>query len=158
VQAAVTAVRAPFLAVLLSAAAWSQPLFVMDAHVHMINRQFYLGGEITDRYADGQVDVPRMKKGGLNAIFFSLASMEQYYPGRFEVKSAIQLMDLALRQLEKHSDQIAIARNGSDIERISKSGRIAAFVDLEGGFDLDGDLGVLRTLYRLGMRSVMLVA
>jgi len=130
----------------------------MDAHVHMINRQFYQGGEITDSYSDGQVDVPRMKKGGLNAIFFSLYSTEQYYPGRFEVKSTIQLMDLALRQLEKHRDQIALALNGSDIDRISKSGRIAAFVDLEGGFDLDGDLGVLRTLYRLGMRSVMLVA
>jgi len=72
----------------------------MDAHVHMINRQFYQGGEITDSYSDGQVDVPRMKKGGLNAIFFSLYSTEQYYPGRFEVKSTIQLMDLALRQLE----------------------------------------------------------
>ena len=83
----------------------------MDAHVHMINRQFYRGGEITDSYADGQVDVPRMKKGGLNAIFFSLSSAEQYYPGRYEVKSTMQLMDLALRQLEKHRDQIELALN-----------------------------------------------
>jgi len=30
----------------------------------MINRQFHLGGEITDNYRDGQVDVPRMEKGG----------------------------------------------------------------------------------------------
>ena len=31
-------------------------------------------------------------------------------------------------------------------------------LDLEGGFDLDGDLGVLRDLYRLGLRSAQLSA
>ena len=31
-------------------------------------------------------------------------------------------------------------------------------MDLEGGFDLDGDLAVLRTLYRLGLRSFQLPA
>jgi membrane dipeptidase len=31
-------------------------------------------------------------------------------------------------------------------------------MDLEGGFDLDGDLSVLRTLYRLGLRSFQLPA
>src|SRR4029077_19183326 len=42
--------------------------------------------------------------------------------------------------------------------RISESGKIAAVLDLEGGFDLDGDLAVLRTLYRLGLRSAQLPA
>ena len=130
----------------------------MDAHVHMISRQFYQGGEITDSYTDGQVDVPRIEKGGLNAIFFSLASHEQYYPGRFEVKSTMQLMDLALSQLDKHRGRIELALSAADIDRIRKSGRIAALLDLEGGFDLDGDLAVLRTLYRLGLRSAMLPA
>ena len=51
-----------------------------------------------------------------------------------------------------------IALRASDIERINKAGKIAAVLDLEGGFDLDGDLGVLRNLYRLGLRSAMLVA
>jgi membrane dipeptidase len=128
----------------------------MDGHVHMINRQFYLGGDITDSYKDGQVDLPRIRKGGLKAIFFSLFSSEEYYPRRFEVKHTMQLMDLALRQIEKHHDQIEIALTASDIERINRAGKIAAVLDLEGGFDLDGDLGVLRDLYRLGLRAAML--
>jgi len=99
-----------------------------------------------------------MRKGGLKAIFFSLFSSEEYYPRRFEVKHTMQLMDLALRQLDKHRDQIEIALRASDIERINKAGKIAAVLDLEGGFDLDGDLGVLRDLYRLGLRSAMLAA
>jgi len=35
---------------------------------------------------------------------------------------------------------------------------MAAILDLEGGFDLDGDLAVLRDLYRLGLRSTQLCA
>jgi membrane dipeptidase len=35
---------------------------------------------------------------------------------------------------------------------------MAAVLDLEGGFDLDGDLGILRDLYRLGLRSAQLPA
>ncbi|MBL8222425.1 MAG: membrane dipeptidase, partial [Bryobacterales bacterium] len=35
---------------------------------------------------------------------------------------------------------------------------LAAFLDLEGGFDLDGDLHLLRALHRLGLRSLQLTA
>ena len=151
--------RKLFITILLCAPAWGQKPFTMDAHVHMISRQFYHGGDITvSSYADGQVDLPRIRKGGLDAIFFSLISAELYYPRRFEVKSTLQMMDLALLQLEKHRDQIELALSGSDIERIHRSGKVAALLDLEGGFDLDGDLGVLRDLYRLGLRSAMLPA
>ena len=136
----------------------SPPTFVMDGHVHIINRQLYLGGDISDHYKDGQVDLPRIRKGGVNAIFFSLFTSDSYYPNRFELKQTMILIDLALRQIRKNQDQIEIARNASDIERIYKSGKIAAFLHLEGSFDLDGDLGVLRDLYRLGLRSAMFVA
>jgi membrane dipeptidase len=132
--------------------------FVMDGHVHMINRQFYLGGDISDSYKDGQVDLPRIRKGGLSAIFFSLFSQEAYYTNRYETKQTLRLMDLALRQIQKNHDQIEIAYTASDVERIHKAGKIGAFLDLEGGFDLDGDLNVLRDMYRLGLRSAMLVA
>lgn len=130
----------------------------MDGHVHMINRQFYLGGDIGDSYQDGQVDLPRIRKGGLSAIFFSLFSQETYYTNRYETKHTLRLMDLALRQIERNRAQIEIAYTASDLERIHQAGKIGAFLDLEGGFDLDGDLGVLRDMYRLGLRSAMLVA
>jgi membrane dipeptidase len=130
----------------------------MDGHVHLINRQFYLGGDISDHYKDGQVDLPHIRKGGVNALFFSIFTSDSYYPNRFELKETMVLMDLALRQIRKNQDQIEIARNASDIERIYKSGKIAAFLHLEGSFDLDGNLGLLRDLYRLGLRSAMFVA
>jgi hypothetical protein len=64
------------LAALLSA---PKP-FTFDAHVHVINRQFYHGGDIGDRVRDGQFDLPRARQGGVNALFFSLFVTEEYYP------------------------------------------------------------------------------
>jgi membrane dipeptidase len=135
-----------------------QEAFVFDGHLHMINRQLHLGGNIGDRVSDGQVDLPRMKDGGVDAFFMTLFVMEQYYPARYETRQTLRLMNMALDQVEQNSDVVELARNASDIERINRAGKMAAVLDLEGGFDLDGDLDVLRSLYRLGLRVVQLPA
>ncbi|MCS7025772.1 MAG: dipeptidase [Bryobacteraceae bacterium] len=131
---------------------------VFDAHLHMINRQFYHGGDIGDRVADGQVDLVRAREGGLDAMFFTLYVTEHYYPPRYETKQALRLMDLALSQIEKNRSLVGLALNASDVVRLNREGKIAAMLDLEGGFDLDGDLAVLRSLYRMGLRVVQLPA
>ena len=111
----------------LTAACFGQSdRFVMDGHVHMINRQFYLGGDIADSYKDGQVDLPRIRKGGLSAIFFSLFSQEAYYTNRYEAKQTLRLMDLALRQIQTNHDRIEIAYTASDLERIHQAGTPAS--------------------------------
>lgn len=133
-------------------------LFVFDGHVHVIDRQFYNGGDIGERVSDGHIDLPRAREGGVGAMFFSIFVTEQYYPQRMETRQTLRLLDLALTQLSKNRDVIELVRNGAELERIRKAGKIAAVLDLEGGFDLDGDLGILRDLYRLGMRSLQLPA
>ncbi len=132
--------------------------FIFDGHVHVIDRQLYHGGDIGDRVADGQFDLPRAKEGGIDAMFFSIFVTEEYYPQRFETKQTLRLIDLALAQLATNHDTIGLGLNASIMERINKQGKLAAVLDLEGGFDLDGDLGVLRDLYRLGLRSAQLCA
>lgn len=133
-------------------------LYVFDAHVHVINRQLADGSDIGQRLSGGQVDLPRAKDGGVKAMFFSLFIPEEYYPSRYESKMALRLLDLAQQQIAANHDKIEVALNGVDLDRIRKAGKIAAVLDLEGGFDLDGDLGVLRSLYRLGLRSAQLPA
>jgi membrane dipeptidase len=135
-----------------------QRAFVMDGHVHVMTRQLLQGLDIGDRLPGGHVDLPRLREGGVDAVFFSVYTPEAYYPARFEVKNTFRVVELALDQIEKNSEQIELALNASDLERIARSGKIAAFLDLEGGFDLDGDLNILRALYRLGLRSAQLTA
>lgn len=132
--------------------------FVMDGHTHVMTRELLMKTDIGQRYPDGNVDLPRAKEGGVDAMFFSVYTPEHYYPGRFEIKNTFRVVELALDQIKKNNNVIELALNASDIERISKSGKIAAFLDLEGGYDLYGDLNLLRALYRLGLRSMQLTA
>jgi membrane dipeptidase len=91
-------------------------------------------------------------------MFFSFFVTEDYYPARHETKQALRLIDLCIQQIKANSGVIEIALNASDVERIHKAGKIAAVLDIEGSFDLDGDLGLLRDFHRLGLRSMQLSA
>jgi membrane dipeptidase len=158
-------VLAVFSLVLLTAAAVSDRAralhdssLVFDGHIHAIEREFYHGGDIGQRKADGQFDLSRARDGGLGAMFFSFYVTEDYYPARLETKQALRLIDACITQIQANSKTIEIAHNASEIERIHASGRIAAVLDIEGSFDLDGDVGVMRDFYRLGLRSMQLSA
>ena len=144
----------------ISARAWAvhKRALVFDGHVHALDREFYHGGSMGTRQPDGQWDLPRAREGGVSAFFLSVFIPEEYYPGRFETKQAFRRIDHALRQLQMNSDQVALALNADDVERIHAQGKMAAVLDIEGSYDLDGDLGVLRDLYRLGLRSAQLSA
>jgi membrane dipeptidase len=131
---------------------------VFDGHVHAVDREFYHGGDIGERKSDGQFDLPRAKEGGLGALFFSIFVTEDYYPARYETKQALRMLDAANSQIARNRATIEIAYTASDVERIHKAGKIAAVLDIEGSFDLDGDPAVIREMYRLGLRSVQLSA
>jgi len=156
--AAVLLAQQPAVPVSERARAVHQRALVFDGHIHAVDREFYHGGDIGQRKPDGQFDLPRAKEGGLGAMFFSIFVTEDYYPARYETKQALRMLDCAVDQIAKNSQSIGIARTAADIERIHSSGKIAAVLDIEGSFDLDGDPAMLREMYRLGMRSVQLSA
>jgi len=156
--AAVLLAQQPAVPVSERARAVHQRALVFDGHIHAVDREFYHGGDIGQRKPDGQFDLPRAKEGGLGAMFFSIFVTEDYYPARYETKQALRMLDCAVDQIAKNSQSIGIARTAADIERIHSSGKIAAVLDIEGSFDLDGDPAMLREMYRLGMRPVQLSA
>jgi membrane dipeptidase len=135
-----------------------QSSLVFDGHVHAVDREFYHGGDIGVRKPDGQFDLVRAREGGVGALFFSIFVTEDYYPARLETKQAIRMLDTAVEQIARNSRSIEIARSAADIDRIRSQGRMAAVLDIEGSFDLDGDPAVIRRMYALGLRSVQLSA
>ncbi len=157
--AAATTMPAPsWSAVSARASALHRSAYVFDGHVHALDREFYHGGNITDRVDAGQWDLPRAKEGGVDAFFLSVYVPEEYYPGRYETKQALRRIDHALDQLQKANPQLGLAMNGRDLTRLQQEKRIAAVLDIEGSYDLDGDLDVLRALYQLGLRSAQISA
>ena len=134
----------------ISAQAWAvhKRALIFDGHVHALDREFYHGGSMGTLSPEGQWDLRRAREGGVSAFFLSVFIPEEYYPGRFETRQALRRVDHALRQLQSNSDLVALALNAGDIERIHAQGKMAAVLDIEGSYDLDGDLGILRDLYQ----------
>jgi membrane dipeptidase len=132
--------------------------FIFDGHVHALDREFYHGGSFGTLSTEGQWDLVRAKEGGEGAFFLSIFVPEAYYPGRFETKHAFRRLDHALQQIALNHDKVELALTADDILRIRAKGKMAAILDIEGSYDLDGDLGILRDLYKLGLRSAQLSA
>src|SRR6202046_133961 len=127
----------------------------IDSHIDTVQRVLVMGEDLGKRWDVGHVDIPRLHEGGTHAPFFALG-VPVYYPGAEAVRRTLDLRDAMQSVLDAHPDQIELATNAADIQRIVKSGKISAFLTIEGGHQIDDDLRVLRMYYKLGIRSMTL--
>src|SRR3954466_8206098 len=127
----------------------------MDSHIDTAQRILIDRADIRQRSPVGHVDIPRLKEGGVNAPFFALW-VPTYYKGAEAIRRTLDLRDAMQRLFDTHPEQIALALTAADVERITKNGRIAAILTVEGGHQIDDDLAVLRMYHRLGVRSMTL--
>src|SRR5437762_13237782 len=125
----------------------------IDSHIDTMQRVLIDRTDITQRSPRGHADLPRMKEGGVNAPFFALW-VPTYYKGAEAIRRTLDLRDAMQRLFDTHPELIAPALTAADVERITKNGRIAAILAIEGGHQIDDDLAVLRMYHRLGIRSM----
>jgi membrane dipeptidase len=127
----------------------------IDTHIDTAQRILIGHVDISQRLPDGQVDIPRLKEGGMRAPFFALW-VPTYYKGSEAVRRTLDLRDAMQGVFDRYPDQIEMATTAGDLERIVKSGRIAAVLTLEGGHQIADDLAVLRMYQRMGIRAMTL--
>lgn len=128
-------------------------MIIVDAHCDTITKIMEKGTQL--RKNDCHVDIDRLKAKG-NYVQFFAAFIDPAYCQGYALKRALQIIDEFYRQIEVNKDDIMICCNYNDIEEAVKANKIAAVLSIEGGEALQGDLGVLRMLYRLGVRSICL--
>jgi membrane dipeptidase len=138
-----------------SAAARRTPEIGIDSHLDTVQRVFFDRADITRKSPIGHVDIPRLKEGGVNAPFFALW-VPTYYPPAEAIRRTLDLRDAMQRLFDLHPDMIALALTAADVERITRNGRIAAILTVEGGHQIANDLAVLRMYHHLGIRSMTL--
>lgn len=128
---------------------------VVDSHADTPQRLFWQRFDLATRSDAGHIDLPRMREGGLGAIFFSLWS-----PGTLTgppaVQRALDLIDAVREQVARHPEELALATTDHEVRRVHAAGKIAVLMGLEGGHMIAGDLGVLRIYAALGVRYVTL--
>ncbi|MGA2098847.1 MAG: dipeptidase, partial [Candidatus Acidiferrum sp.] len=103
----------------------------------------------------GSIDIPRMKEGGLGAIFFSVW-IPSKVRGPEAVRRALMQIDAIHDQVGKHSNDLILVTTAEGIREAHKHGKIAALIGVEGGHMIDSDLGVLRKFAGLGARYMTL--
>jgi membrane dipeptidase len=128
---------------------------VIDTHcdtpMHMLDR----GIDIGVKSLTNNVDLVRMKEGGLDAVFFAV-----FVPNDQDSKNpasrALDLIDEIRRQVERYPDLAGLAHSPQDIQRLHEEGKRAILIGLENGGAIENNLGRLREYYRLGVRYITL--
>ncbi len=133
---------------------------VMDGHIDtpslMLDEGYDLGKRHQPEPDRAHVDLPRMFEGGLDAPFFSIYVSASYGETPEAPRRARAMIAELKRQVALHPDSIAMAYSANDVRRITRSGKKAALMGLEGGHALMGSVDTLRALYDAGIRYVTL--
>jgi membrane dipeptidase len=128
---------------------------VIDTHDDTTQRFLDAGFDLDARNPHGSIDIPRMKEGGLGAIFFSIW-IPSKITGPEAVKRALSQIDAVHQQVRKHSNDLVLVTTAEGIRDAHKQGKIAALIGVEGGHMIASDLGVLRRYASLGARYMTL--
>ena len=132
-----------------------QDLLVIDGHNDVLIESILPGKDISNRIKSGHTDLPRLKEGGVDVQVFAVWSDDKKYQ-KNAFKHANDQIDALEALIKKYPTKIELAKSSADIERIQKSGKIAALIGIEGGNMIEGSISNLEKLYERGARYLTL--
>jgi len=128
---------------------------VVDTHDDTTQRLLDPKFDFGARHSDGSVDIPRMRAGGLSAIFFSI-----WIPGTVTGPTAVQrALDqiAAVREtVARHPNDLVLCTTAEDIRHAKAAGKIAVLMGVEGGHMINNSLANLDKFFALGVRYMTL--
>ena len=102
-------------------------------------------------------DLPRLRQGGVGAVFFSVYVAATYVEGNHSANRALQMIDTVQHDIiDRYPSDFQQAFTAADIERAHRKGKIAALMGIEGGHAIEDSPRLLRDYYRLGVRYMTL--
>ncbi len=128
---------------------------VLDTHDDTTQRFFSKTFDLAKRNSDGSIDIPRMKEGGMNAIFFSIW-IDGRIMGPPAVQKALDQIDAVHENVRKNSKDMVFCRTADEVRRAHKDGKIAALIGVEGGHMIGNDIRMVRIVGDLGVRYMTL--
>jgi len=128
---------------------------VADTHIDTTPKLQRAGWKFTEEHREGHVDLPRMRKGGLNAAFFSIY-MSGRVTGPKAVNDSVERIAAVHKLAADHPDQVTLCVTADQVRRAHKQGKVAALMGMEGGHMINNSLAVLRMYAQLGVRYLTL--
>lgn len=107
-----------------------------------------------------KVDLEKMKEAGSTAQFFACFVCMDEFLGKSRYEQAYEYVRRMASYLKKqvwiYPEDLAFAGNGKNLEENQKEGKISAFLTLEEGGVINGDLSRIQGLYDMGIRLITL--
>ena len=131
-------------------------ILIFDSHIDTPRYFVDEGYRLADEHGYYELDIPRMKKGKLGAVLFGIYAQPQDFPPERWLPRALECLEALHREIAANKGVMEFAWSAADVERIHRSGKLAAMASLEGGHLIAGSVGVLRAFHRLGIRYMTL--
>jgi membrane dipeptidase len=127
----------------------------IDTHTDTPQRILFDRFDLKERDAEGCVDIPRLREGGVGAVFFALWVPVEI-TGAAATKRARDLLEAVLAQIELHADEVVLCVSRAEIESARAAGKVAVLLGLEGGHAINSNLDLLREFHARGVRYMTL--
>ena len=139
-------------------------VLTFDSHADTPLRMIEPGFDMAERHdpneTGSKVDYPRMKEGGLDAVFFAafVAQDIRDDEGHSRAKAlGLQMIDAVIKSTEKNSDTVGLALDPEDAYELEKEGKRAIYIAIENGYPIGNDLSNVELYYNKGVRYITLV-
>ncbi len=128
-----------------------------DTPMALLKESFDVGK--TNKAPQSRVDFPRMKEGGLDAIFFAAyTGQKERTPENTEAayQRANKMIDSTHAVCTRYNNMAEIATKAKDAKRIERKGKRAVYIGMENGFPLGTDIHRVKEFYNKGVRYITL--
>jgi membrane dipeptidase len=138
--------------------------YTVDSHTDTPLRLNRMGFDFSvrndPRETRSKIDLPRMKEGGMDGIWFAafVGQGERTPEGNQKaMEEALEITQEIYKTVELYSDDLEVATKADDLARIAKKGKHAIYIGMENGYPIGNDVALLDTYYEKGIRYVTLV-
>jgi membrane dipeptidase len=107
------------------------------------------------RQSRTRTDLVRLAQGGVRGQFWSVY-VPAAWAGEQAVTATLEQIDFVHRMVARYPDRLAMAVSAEQVRSAWATGRIASLMGAEGGHSIACSLGVLRSLFALGVRYMTL--
>jgi len=114
------------------------------------------GFTLNDAQPQLQTDIPRLRKGGMDAQVWVAYIDPAYMRTGGGNQACIEQIKLIHNLVDSHSDDLELATTAGEITAITGRGKIASLVGVEGGHAIENSLENLEHYYELGARYMTL--